>query len=152
MTEHLKPCPFCKSDGEIVRDNLHMMRGYIVKCSSCGAETMYYKNKKLAVDAWNTRPLESENKRLTKADGDFFVVYCTSCGIAKAKFYFESDEDKEQTRRVCEISEDAQAAEIARLRGNIEAIKKIVDKRPLSIYDAAQIYAECCDALKDGDK
>lgn len=43
--------------------------------------------------------------------------------------------------------ESAQAAEIARLRGNIEAIKKIVDKPQLSIYDAARIYAECCDAL-----
>lgn len=62
MTEHLKPCPFCKSDGEIVRDNLHMMRGYIVKCSSCGAQTMFYKTKSDAVSVWNNRPLEAETE------------------------------------------------------------------------------------------
>ena len=30
----------------------------------------------------------------------------------------------------------------------LKVIKKIVDKTPLSIYDAARIYGECCDALK----
>lgn len=60
MTYDLKLCPFCKGDGELVRDNLHMMRGYIVKCRSCGAETMYYKTKNNAVDAWNNRPIEDE--------------------------------------------------------------------------------------------
>ena len=31
----------------------------------------------------------------------------------------------------------------------LKAIKKIVDKPPLSIYDAARIYAECCEALEE---
>lgn len=48
-------------------------------------------------------------------------------------------------------------AENARLRGNLEAIKKILDdsrvkNRPLSVYDAAEIYAECFDALNGGKK
>ena len=47
--------------------------------------------------------------------------------------------------------EERKWAEIDRLLGNIKAIKKIVDKPPLSIYDAARIYAECCDALKGNE-
>ena len=38
-------------------------------------------------------------------------------------------------------------AENKMLIGALKAIKKIVDKPPLSIYDAARIYAECCEAL-----
>ena len=38
-------------------------------------------------------------------------------------------------------------AENKMLIGALKAIKKIVDKPPLSIYAAARIYAECCDAL-----
>ena len=41
-------------------------------------------------------------------------------------------------------------AENKMLIGALKAIKKIVDKPPLSIYDAARIYAECCDALGGG--
>lgn len=62
MTEELKPCPFCNGDGELVRDELHMMRGYIVKCSDCGAQTMYYKTKSDAVGVWNNRPLENKKE------------------------------------------------------------------------------------------
>ena len=42
-------------------------------------------------------------------------------------------------------------AENKMLIGALKAIKKIVDKPPLSIYDAARIYAECCDALKGNE-
>ena len=38
-------------------------------------------------------------------------------------------------------------AENKMLIGALKAIKKIVDKPPLSIYAAARIYAQCCDAL-----
>lgn len=80
-------------------------------------------------------------------------VYCKSCGATlRNGVYGEYGRKLASAEWNARPIEDAQTAEIARLRGNIEAIKKIVDKRPLSIYDAAQIYAECCDALKDGDK
>lgn len=36
-------------------------------------------------------------------------------------------------------------AENKRLIRALKAIKKIVDKPPMSIYDAARIYAECCE-------
>ena len=78
-----------------------------------------------------------------------FWAYCSHCG-AKTEFY-ETEQEVAKAWNTRKI-EEAQAAEIARLLGNIEAIKKIVDKLPLSIYAAARIYAECCDALKDGDK
>ena len=78
-----------------------------------------------------------------------FWAYCPHCG-ARTEFY-ETEREAVDAWNARPI-EDAQTAEIARLRGNIEAIKKIVDKPPLSIYAAAQIYAECCDALKGEDK
>ena len=74
-----------------------------------------------------------------------FWAYCPHCG-AQTELY-ETDQEVAKAWNTRKI-EEAQAAEIARLLGNIEAIKKIVDKPPLSIYAAARIYAECCDALK----
>ena len=84
-----------------------------------------------------------------KAEISGGTVYCPVCEISFAN---ERETGAEAIKEVAELwnarpIESAQAAEIARLRGNIEAIKKIVDKPPLSIYDAARIYAECCDAL-----
>ena len=73
-----------------------------------------------------------------------FWAYCPHCGAQTELYETEKEVAKAwNTRQI----ESAQAAEIARLRGNIEAIKKIVDKPPLSIYEAARIYAECCEAL-----
>lgn len=73
-----------------------------------------------------------------------FWAYCPHCGAQTELYETEQEVTKAwNTRQI----ESAQAAEIVRLRGNIEAIKKNVDKPPLSIYDAARIYAECCDAL-----
>lgn len=78
-----------------------------------------------------------------------FWAYCPHCGAQTELYETEKEVAKAwNTRQI----ESAQAAEIARLRGNIEAIKKIVDKPPLSIYDAARIYAECCEALGGGEE
>ena len=71
-------------------------------------------------------------------------AYCPHCGAQTELYETEQEVAKAwNTRKI----EEEQAAEIARLLGNIETIKKIVDKPPLSIYDAARIYAECCEAL-----
>ena len=73
-----------------------------------------------------------------------FWAYCPHCGAQTELYETEKEVEKAwNTRKI----EEEQAAEIVRLRGNIKAIKKIVDKPPLSIYDAARIYAECCEAL-----
>ena len=75
-------------------------------------------------------------------------VCCKSCGSTMSNGVYG-----EEGRKLASADWNARPienelnAEIARLRGNIEAIKKIVDKPPLSIYDAARIYADCCDAL-----
>ena len=75
-------------------------------------------------------------------------VCCKSCGATLSNgVYGEEGRKFASADWNARQIENAQAAEIAHLRGNIEAIKKIVDKPPLSIYDAARIYAECCEAL-----
>ena len=91
-----------------------------------------------------------------KAEISDGAIYCPVCEISFAN---ERETGAEAIKEVeelwnarpieNELSEKIKKleAENARLRGNIEAIKKIVDKPPMSIYDAARIYAECCDAL-----
>ena len=77
-----------------------------------------------------------------------FWAYCPHCGAQTELYETEQEVAKAwNTRQI----EEAQAAEIVRLLGNIKAIKKIVDKPPLSIYAAARIYAECCDALGEDE-
>ena len=78
-----------------------------------------------------------------------FIVKCRKCG-SKTSIQ-ESGKEAADAWNARQI-ENAQADEIARLRGNIEAIKKIIEKPPISIYDAARIYAECCDALGGGEE
>lgn len=83
-------------------------------------------------------------------EGSIWVVECLQC-LAKVGATAEADvldfwnyrpiEDKLHGK-IGELE-----AENKRLIGALKAIKKIVDKPPLSIYDAAQIYAECCEAL-----
>ena len=74
-------------------------------------------------------------------------VCCKSCGASLSNGVYG-----EEGRKLASADWNARPienelnAEIDRLRGNIEAIKKIVDKPPMSIYDAARIYAGCCDA------
>ena len=78
-----------------------------------------------------------------------FWAYCPHCGAQTELYETEQEVAKAwNTRKI----EEEQAAEIARLLGNIEAIKKIVDKHPVSIYDAARIYVQCCDALNGGNE
>ena len=78
-----------------------------------------------------------------------FWAYCPHCGVQTELYETEQEVAKAwNTRKI----EEEQAAEIARLLGNIETIKKIVDKPPLSIYDDARIYAQCCDALNGGNE
>ena len=77
------------------------------------------------------------------------TVYCPVCEISFAN---ERETGEEAIKEVAELwnarpIENELEAENKMLIGALKAIKKIVDKPPLSIYDAARIYAECCDAL-----
>ena len=83
-------------------------------------------------------------------EGSVWVVECLQC-LAKVGATAEADvldfwnsrpiEDKLHGK-IGELEEENK-----RLIGALKAIKKIVDKSPLSIYGAARIYAECCDEL-----
>ena len=83
-------------------------------------------------------------------DGSIWVVECLQC-LAKVGATAEADVLDFWNSRPIEDKLHgkigALEAENKRLICALKAIKKIVDKPPLSIYDAARIYAECCEAL-----
>lgn len=65
MTEELKRCPFCNGKAELFGgfDGL-----YQVICTKCNGTIDALSDKKEeVVAAWNTRPIEEENKRLREA-------------------------------------------------------------------------------------
>lgn len=68
MTDKLKPCPFCGSGGNIEELDGHR-RTFQANCSSeyCDAYQFLfssYATRKQAAEAWNTRAVDEENKRL----------------------------------------------------------------------------------------
>lgn len=137
MTENLKSCPFCGSNAEFNSDEF----GEGVDCKSCGATLrngVYGEyGRKLASAAWNTRPLEDAiQKELDEARED-------NC----ENMEYHVAERKRLKKEIVNLE-----AENKMLIGVLKAIKKIVDKPPMSIYDAARIYAECCDALGGGEE
>ena len=75
-------------------------------------------------------------------------VCCKSCGASLSNGVYG-----EEWRKFASADwnsrpiENELEAENKMLIGALKAIKKIVDKPPMSIYDAARIYGECCDAL-----
>ena len=77
------------------------------------------------------------------------TIYCPICEIS---FSNARETGEEAIKEVAELwnarpIENELEAENKRLICALKAIKKIVDKPPMSIYDAARIYAECCEAL-----
>lgn len=79
-------------------------------------------------------------------DDGLFQVVCRGCDGTQDNF-FDSPEEAAESWNNRPI-EDELEAENKMLIGGLKAIKKILEeKRPLSIFDAAQIYAECCEAL-----
>ena len=90
-------------------------------------------------------------QKIALGGGDFgFRVACSGNRCRAATYVMETRKEA-KTEWNNRPVENELNTEIARLRGNIKAIKKIVDKTPLSIYAAARIYAECCDALKGNE-
>ena len=95
MKTKLKPCPFCGSEAELIRDTIPCgdypdeYDQYVV-CSSCGAETRHYDPDTIpnaieyAVASWNTRPIDGAlqsriaelEKALHIADDEY--MYATS--------------------------------------------------------------------------
>lgn len=94
---------------------------------------------------------EARVEKINLGKQGLFRVICPECLTATT--HLREDEKNAVAEWNSRPIENEQSAEIARLRGSIEAIKKILDdRRPLSISDAAQIYAECCDALNGGNE
>lgn len=84
-------------------------------------------------------------------EGGIWVVECLQC-LAKVGATAEDDVLDFWNSRSIEDKLHGKIGELEaenkKLIGALKAIKKILEeKRPLSIYDAAQIYAECCEAL-----
>ena len=93
---------------------------------------------------------EARVERINLGKQGLFRVICPECLTATT--HLREEEKNAVAEWNSRPIENEQSAEIARLRGSIEAIKKILDdRRPLSISDAAQIYAECCYALKGNE-
>lgn len=60
----LKPCPFCEKTSALDSDK-NTSETFSVKCFYCGGEISSFATKELAIEAWNTRPLEDElNKQI----------------------------------------------------------------------------------------
>ena len=82
-------------------------------------------------------------------EGSIWVVECQQC-FAKVGTMAEAyalDFWNYRLKEIVKLKEENK-----RLIGALKAIKKIVDKPPMSIYDAARIYAQCCDALNGGNE
>ena len=123
MTDELEACPFCGGKPKFAKSGADAW----VFCSNCGATQDSCKTNKEAVDNWNARATDEVKREPSSY----------SCRACKSGM----DDEIERLK-----------TENARLMGNIEAIKKIVEKPPLSIYDAARIYTQCCDALNGGNE
>ena len=133
MTENLKRCPFCGSEARVERINLGKEGLFRVICPECLTGTTHLQEEeKNAVAEWNSRPIEDAlQKELDESRED---------NVDNMEYHVA---ERERLKKEIVNVE----AENKMLIGALKAIKKIVDKPPLSIYDAARIYAECCEAL-----
>ena len=87
MSEELKPCPFCGSPAELEQENYSMH--YFCWCANenCGcADTHDYKDARLAIKAWNTRPIEDELRTALKKAMEILL---TDDEEAKAELFLE---------------------------------------------------------------
>jgi Lar family restriction alleviation protein len=50
----IKPCPFCGQTPEVSKSGDFNIDMWIIKCP-CDANIGYYYDKKIMIDAWNTR-------------------------------------------------------------------------------------------------
>ena len=132
MTENLKSCPFCGEEARVEKLNLGKEGLFRVICTECLTATHLREEEKNAVAEWNSRPIEDAlQKELDEAredNADNMEYHVAELGRLKKEIVNLEAENK-------------------MLIGALKAIKKIVDKQPISIYGAARIYAECCDAL-----
>ena len=147
MTEELKPCPFCGGkEVKLFKEGSI----WVVECLQCLAKVGATAEAD-ALDFWNYRPKEEqlgEQIREMKQKND-----------ALKREILEAREDNAENMEYHVAERERLKKEIVNLEaenkmliGALKAIKKIVDKPPLSIYDAARIYAQCCDALNGGNE
>lgn len=55
--EKLKPCPFC--GGKATINGITLV---YIKCTKCGVETVGYREEDEAIEAWNRRVNDDEQK------------------------------------------------------------------------------------------
>ena len=142
MTDELEACPFC--GGKEVRLFYNGVI-WVVECRQCLAK-MDATLEKDAVDFWKYIQKEErlgEQIREMKQKND-----------ALKREILEAREDNADNMEYHVAERGRLKKEIVNLKAEnkmlicaLKAIKKIVEKPPLSIYGAARIYAECCDAL-----
>ncbi len=55
--EKIKPCPFCKENNPIMRQDrkVHIITTYYVQCCNCNCRTGYCPTQEDAVERWNRR-------------------------------------------------------------------------------------------------
>ena len=146
MTEEVKSCPFCGGkEVKLFKEGSI----WVVECLQCLAKVGATTEADV-LDFWNYRPKEEqlgEQIREMKQKNETLkreVLEAREDNCENMEYHVE---ERERLKKEIVNLE----AENKMLIGALKAIKKIVDKPPLSIYDAARIYAECCDALKGAE-
>lgn len=91
MADELKPCPFCGSDAELVRNS---SGNDFVRCTNrqCAAKTrLYHENENGACLAWNRRAERTCRPIGYRLDIDESVIacMCSECGELLVNFDFE---------------------------------------------------------------
>ena len=77
MTSELKSCPFCGTCIPVVVIYPKPFVGYELECRECHATTARYDTEAEAVEAWNTRHVETCEMLASEYKGWF---KCSECG------------------------------------------------------------------------
>lgn len=68
MTD-LKPCPICGSEKVVIMESGNEPDWFFAHCDGCGTEGSADLGISVAIEHWNTRPIEDElNARITKLE------------------------------------------------------------------------------------
>ena len=84
--EELRECPFCGGEARINRVQ-DICPNYVIRCWECRASTKWFRDKKQAIEQWNTRPDSWISvKDRTPKNGDY-VLCVSGAGIVQIASY-----------------------------------------------------------------